>query len=462
MKRTCIIVLLYICAVAARGQDVDSILQIANSLSDQPDKAVEILSRALADHPDSDELLKVRAETYENLQQYDKAVADYMRLTQLEPEEENLWFRLGRNQYMNRQLPNAMESLNRATMLNSKHLPAYHIKIQILLDLHQYDAALKMSDYTLSIAETAMTYFFQGEVYRKMKIWLKAQWAYQGATKIDKGFIEAYIALADIAINTNKVREALEAAETALRIDPDSKEALIARSRGFALSNNFTDAIDDVSEVIRVDPDNVDAHYWRGTYYRDTNRPKEAIKDFDFVLKLQPDNWQVIGERADVYAKSDDKKTALEGYQNLLTIANNHPEKETITKFANQQIFELYREDRAPELTLIDPKPNGFDILIPDNMRSITIKGKITDESPIQLLTVNGQIIPVTPVDSDFEFAVVVNLENVQEIFIEVFDIYNNVSQVSYRLVIIESEKSQIVLPEDISVEIPAVEQASQ
>ena len=459
MKRTFIIILLCLCAVSARAQDVDAILFVADSLNARPGIAVEILNQALAEHPDSEELLKVRAEAYENLQQYDKAVEDYKRLTQIDPDDETFWYRLGHNQYKNGQLPDAMKSLHRATRINSNYLAAYHTKTQILLDLHQYDDALKVSDSTLKKAETAMTYFLQGEANSKKGLWPQAEWAYQKATQIDKGFIEAYIAWANITANANKGRETYDAADAALGIDPNSKEALIARSRGFALLNNYNYAIEDVSDVVRIDPNNVDARYWRGTYFNESNMPKEAIMDFDVTLKFQPDNWKAIAGRADAFAKTGDKKTALDGYQTLLNIAGNYPEKETIIQLANRQIFELHRENRAPTLALIDPAPNNFEIPVPDNLRSITIKGKITDESPIQSLTVNGQKIPVTLVDSDYEFAVVVNLENVQEINIEVSDIYNNTTKVSYRLEKLTTTST--ILPEDVQGEIPSVEQAS-
>ena len=208
----------------------------------------------------------------------------------------------------------------------------------------------------------------------------------------------------------------------------------------------FVDAIDDVSEVIRLDPNNVEAHYWRGIYYRDTNKPQEAIKDFEIVLKLQPDNWQAIAERADAFAKTGNKTTALDGYRKLLEIAANYSEKETITQFANHQIFELNRESHAPTLSLIDPKPESFDMSLPNDLASITIKGKIIDESPIQSLTVNGQNVPVTTVGGDFEFAAVVQLAEVQEIQMEVSDVYNNTTKVAYRLVLTETGKPQIAL----------------
>ena len=446
MKCAGIIFLLCFWTVVAQSQNIDAMLHAADSLSAHPEKALEILNQALARYPDSEELLKVRADVYENLKQYDKSVADYRRLTQLEPDEENLWYLMGRNQYNNGQLQEALKSLNRATNLNSKYLPAFHTKIQILLQLHQYDAAEKTGDSTLNIGGTAMTYFLWGEVQSKLKSWQKAEWAYSTATKTDKGYIEAYIALANIYANTNKARETLEAAESALGIDPDSKDALIARSRGFSLLKNYTDAIDDVSDVISIDPNNIDALYWRGTYYMDANKPQEAVRDFEQALELQPDHWLAIAGRSDAYAKTGDKKTALEGYQKLLAIADNFPEKDAIIQLANRQIFELNREDRAPVLTLIDPNPENFDIQIPDNQQSMTIKGKIADESPVKLLTINGQNIPVTPVGDDFEFAAVVNLENTQEIHIEISDVYDNTTQMSYQLVRYETEKPQITL----------------
>jgi len=446
MKRIEIIILFCICAITAQAQDIDAILHVTDSLSAQPEKAMEIVNRALADHPDSEELLKLRAEAHETLKQYDKAVADYKQLTKLEPDEENLWYLLGRNQFMNGQLQDALKSLHRATRLNAKYLPAFHTKIKVLLQLNQDDAALKVSDSTLRIAVTTENYFLQGEVYRKMKSFQKAGWAYEEATKIDKGYIAAYIAMADIAANTNKANETLEAADAALGIDPDSQEALIARSRGFALLKSYADAIDDVSYAIRLNPDNINAYYWRGTYYMDAVKPQEAIKDFELVLTAQPDNWKALEGWADAYAQAGDKKKALEGYRKLLTVADDHPEKDAITQIANRKIFELNRENRAPTLILSEPKADGFDLPLPDNLASITVKGMISDESPIKTLIIAGQTVPVTAVGGDFEFATVVNLENIQEIQIEVSDVYDNVAKLAYNLIRTETQKPQIEL----------------
>jgi len=396
MKLIGFLFLFFICAKLAQAQDID-ILDLVHS---QPEKAIEIINQELEENPDS----------------------------------ENLWYLLGRSLYYNGQLQDALRSLNRATRLNSMYLPAFHTKIEVLLHLGQNDAALKVSDSTLLIAETAMSYFMQGEVYSRMKSWQKAIWAYESATKIDKGFIEAYIALANIAANNNRSRETLEAAELALRIDNDSKEALIARSRGYALAKNWGYAIEDVSDVVLLDPDNIDARYWRGTYYIEANKPQEAIKDFEHLLKIQPTHWQAIAKRADSYAKIGEKKVALDGYQGLLNIANIFSEKDAIIQLANRQIFELNRENNPPVITLLEPINENFLIHTPENLKSIVIRGKINDESPIKSLTVNGQNTPMTQIDDDFEFAAVVNLEDIYEILIEASDMYDNVTKQIYTI----------------------------
>ena len=435
MKRFFILFVFCICANFAQAQDID----VSELLHTQPEKALEIINQALDESPNSEELLRLHAAACEILNQYDKAVAGYNHLTQLSPDEENLWYLLGRNQHKNGQLHDALRSLNRATNLNTKYLPAYHTKIQVLLQLNQDDAALKVSDSTLLIAETAMTYFLQGEVYSKLKSWQKAGWAYQSATKIDRGFIDAYIALANISANANKAGETLEAAEAALGIDSDSKEALIARSRGYALSKDYNYAIEDVAYVITLDPNNVNARYLRGTYYIETNKPQEAIKDFEQILKIQPDYWQALAGLADCYAKTGNKTAALEGYKQLLEIADNYSEKDVIVQFANRQIFELNREYNPPVITLIEPPHENFNINAPDNLQSIIIKGKIADESPIKSLTVNGQSIPVTQIGDYYEFVAIVKLENIHEMQIEATDAYDNVTKETYRLILTET-----------------------
>ena len=435
MKRACTVFLFSVCVLLMHAQDVDSVMHVIDTYNDRPEMALDILNQALEDNPASEELLKVRADVYENLKQFDKAVEDYKQLTRLSPDDETFWYLLGRNQFFNGDLQDAMRSLNRSTRLNSRYLPAFHTKTEVLLQLGQYDAALRVSDSTLRIAGTARTYFLQGEVNSRLGAWQIAEWAYSSAVRIDKGFIEAYIALANITANQNKAAETLEHAEAALAIDPDSKEALIARSRGFALRNDYYNAIEDISYVLEIYPDDVEARFWRARYFNSSNRPQDAIRDFDHLLRLEPQNWHAIAGRADAYAKTGNKAVAQEGYEKLLEIAANFPESNTIIEFANTQIFELHRENQPPVLTLTEPENENFEIIVDENLRSITIRGIIQDDSPLKSLIINGQNTTFVVIDDHWEFVALMALENVEEIMIEVTDLYDNVTQAKYKIV---------------------------
>jgi tetratricopeptide (TPR) repeat protein len=446
MKNISLIFLFCLTALVAQAQDVTVIIQQADSLAGQPEKALQMLNQAIVAYPASEELLKIRAGTYEELKQYGSAVDDYKKIAALSPDDEVNWYLLGRSQYENQQYNDAIRSSDRATRLNNKYLSAFHVKIKALLQLNKPEAALKVSDSTLNIGETAMNFFLQGEVNKRLNARQKAEWAYGRATKLDKGFIEAYIALSDLAVGMNKTDVAYANADAALGVNPDSEEAMIARSRALALLKQYSDAIDDATYVIRRNPDNVAAHYWRGTYYRETNKNQDALKDFEWVLKAEPGNWQALAGRADSYAGLGNKTAALADYQRLLSEADNRPDKDAVIQLSNQRIFELNRENRAPQLALEGASPDNFDIQVPDNLKAVTLKGKVTDESPIGKLRINGQEIALTAVNDGFEFVANVKLENIEQIQIEVTDVYDNINKLAYQLVRNETVKPQITL----------------
>jgi tetratricopeptide (TPR) repeat protein len=431
-------------AVAAHAQDVDMLIQKTDSLAEYPEMSLEILNKAVFANSQSEELLKVRAETYEHLKQYGKAAEDYQKITLLSPDDEHVWYLLGKNQYEDGQYEEALQSVNRSVEINAQYIPAYHLKINILLQTNKPNEALKVSNATLRVGETAMNYFLQGKVNDRLNARQQAEWAYSKAVKLDKGFIEAYIALSNLAAVLNKAEETLVNAEAALAINPDSEEALIARSRGWALQEQYGDAIEDVSYVIKLNPQNAQAYCWRGTYYHETNKNKEALQDFENALKIDPENRQALAGRADTYAAMGNKQAALDDYRKLQATVAEYPEKEAVLQLAGRKIFELNRENRAPQLML--ENTNDFYLKVPDNKDHITIKGKVTDESPIGKLLVNRHEIPLIPIGDGFEFTADVPLDGLDDIEIEVADVYDNSSKASYHVVRNETSKPQIAL----------------
>ncbi|MDR3093493.1 MAG: tetratricopeptide repeat protein [Bacteroidales bacterium] len=446
LKHIAFVFLFCLTTVVAQAQEVDSIIQQVDSLSNQPEKALSLLNKAIEMNPESEELLKVRAETYSHLKQYGKAADDFFKMTKISPDEELYWYQLGRNLYEDKQYANAIPALDRAIKLNAQYLPAYHTKIQALLAQDKPEEALKTSNSTLKIGETAMNYFLQGEVNKRLNARQQAEWAYTKATKLDNGFINAFIALSNLSADMNKTQEALENADAALAIHPESADAMLARSRGLMLNKQYNDAIDDATDVIKKNPDNVQAHYWRGIYYREVNKNQEALNDFEWVLKAEPSNWRAVAGRADSYAGIGNKDKAVAEYKKMLTDAASFADKNAIIKLANERIFELNRENHAPQLVIAGVSTENFDMMVPDTLATLTLTGKITDESPIGKLLINNKEVPVKAIDGGYEFTATVNVANLKEIQLEVSDVYNNINKLAYQLVKSETGKPQITL----------------
>ena len=198
--------------------------------------------------------------------------------------------------------------------------------------------------------------------------------------------------------------------------------------------NDYLNAIEDISYVLELYPNDLEARFLRAQFYSSSNRPQEAIRDFEYLLRLEPDNWQAIAGRADVYARIGNKAVAQEGYDRMLAIADNFDQSAAIRELANRQIFELHRENRAPVLTIIEPESANQEIAVEAHTTSLTLRGIIRDESPIKFLIINGQNVQFVTIGDHWEFVALLALENLDEIQIEVSDVYDNTTKLSYML----------------------------
>jgi tetratricopeptide (TPR) repeat protein len=65
------------------------------------DKAIEVITTALGEHPDSTTLLEIRGSAYEWKGETEKALADYTRMIALMPERPGGWCCRGNGPYPN-------------------------------------------------------------------------------------------------------------------------------------------------------------------------------------------------------------------------------------------------------------------------------------------------------------------------------------------------------------------------
>ena len=251
--------------------------------------------------------------------------------------------------------------------------------------------------------------------------------------------MEALIALAELRTDLNKLPFALQHVNSALQRDPDNRQAYIIRSRIYVKQLDYPKAIDDISKIILMNKDDIEMYYLRGTYYQEFTQHSNAVNDFTKVLLLQPKNADALYKRAWSYEQVGNFKDATKDYEALVAISEFDEEAQKLLVEAEGRLFELYREDNNPEIQFLDPVQREEHVLqFPKNLRIVSLKGRIVDESAIKSLKIEGLEVPVILEDENWEFLAAIDIEGKENLQIEVSDVYDNVISGTYAILLTE------------------------
>jgi len=107
-------------------ENYDAMLQVGIVYSElNPVKALPYLNAALTQRPNGQESLYARAYCYQNMKQYDSAMADYQRLINLNPKNPYTYFNIGYVQMIQGNWAKAVEGYKMATKADSDYTDAW-------------------------------------------------------------------------------------------------------------------------------------------------------------------------------------------------------------------------------------------------------------------------------------------------------------------------------------------------
>jgi tetratricopeptide (TPR) repeat protein len=172
-------------------------------------------SQALAEAaPDSAQAQQLEAEAFESQGQLDKAVTQYRTILEKNPQRRGIHYRLGR--------------------LYLTKTPA-----------DTENARKELEDELKIDPDSAAAEFLLGEIARQAGQWDDAIKHFGRATKLDEGFVEAYLALG-ISLNA---------------------------------SGKFGEAVSPLENYVKVQPDDPAGHYQLATAYARTGRKQDAQRE---------------------------------------------------------------------------------------------------------------------------------------------------------------------------------------
>ena len=256
---------------------------------DQPDKAVEMLERALEifEGEEKIELLFEMADVYDDYEEFDKVFDCLKMILEQEPENDEALYKIcfwtdftGRNE----------EGIT------------LHKKI---IDEYPYN---ELAWFNLASA-------FQG-----LKLYEKAIDAYKYALVIDEKFDYAYRNMGDALIRLRKYREAIEALEKVLELSRPEEVIYEAIGHCYDRLKNPAQARFYYRKASHLNPDNSRMYYKIACTYIFEKQWRSAIKQLEVALRIQRNQAEYNQAMAECYARLEDYREAINHYTAALFV----------------------------------------------------------------------------------------------------------------------------------------------
>ncbi|MBN1413615.1 MAG: tetratricopeptide repeat protein [Bacteroidales bacterium] len=397
--------------------------------------AIDQFSKAVQVDPDYVEAYIERARTYQTINDIEKAAEDYDRALVFKKKNKNLFLEASTINYKMAKYDKALELVKEAIDLDSKCDEAYQLQCKILLGKEDFSGALISINKAIFLKDNAENNYYHGVVSEMMKNYNQAELDYEKALAKDRKYIDAYLSLANLRLQLNKLNQAIDHCNSVLRINPKNKDAFLIRSKVYVKMYEYPKAIDDISKVVFNNPEDPGVYILRGTYYQDFTQYQNAINDFTKAIMLDPKNSEAYYKRAYSFEQIGDYKSAIKDYTLLSTLSEDDVYARKHLDDAKKRLYELNRETNRPKIVLLEPAASeDYTVKLARNRTKLSLRGKMHDESEIISLKINDSNTNFIKNGDIYEFLTEVDVSGLDIFSIVAEDTYNNIQQITYTI----------------------------
>ncbi len=397
--------------------------------------AIDQFSKAIDLQPDFANAYLARANAYEKLNMLKEASQDYDRASTFLSNNTDVFYQGARLNYLLGEYQKAIEKADASIFLKKTNPDGYVVKAKSLMALGRYEEAMATCNIALTLRETTENFYLRGLINVKLGRFSAAEEDFIRTVGRDPRHVDAYISLAELRLQLDKIQFALNHINNAIGLDPNNKKAYLVRSKIYIKQLDYPKAIDDISKTILMDPNDEEMYFLRACYYQDFTQHTNAINDFTKVLMLNPRNIQALYKRAYSYEQIVNYKAAIKDYEALTALSESDENAKELLKETQSRLFELYRESNKPVIVIIEPQLKDETMLqFPKGSSIVTMKGVIEDESDVKSVMINNLQFPFNKNEETgkYEFLAALDIQNKAEIVISATDVYDNTGSGRY------------------------------
>lgn len=395
----------------------------ANNIAD----AIIQYTKAIELDPDYEKAYVQRASAYSRSGEHKNAAEDYDRALVFEQNDAELYYFSGNEWHLYGDNPLALVRLTTSINMKNKFLEAYRVRMGVHMALMQYEDALNDGKRCLKLKENERAYYELAQVYEKLEMYNEAEEAYRQSIQKNRRIVATHFSFAQLLFQQESYEDAGNEVNEVLQIDPQHLEGILLQSQILSAMGNYLKASETLSMASVQYSDEPLIYIYRGDINNKMNQSSYAIIDYSKAIELDPENAEIYYKRGEAYEAIRDYENALADYEKLLTMSRYDGTAQKLHEEATQRMFELNREENKPMVVLIDPLSNDANTIdVSKELLLLNVTGVISEESDIQSLQVNGFSVPVEETEEGFKFLATVNLTNVNQVTVQVSDVYDN------------------------------------
>ena len=218
----------------------------------------------------------------------------------------------------------AIADFDQVIELQPNHDAAHNARGSAYVAKGEYDKAIADYDQAIELLpDLAEVYNSRGGAYYSKGDYDQAIADYDQAIALQTDDAQAYYSRGGAYYSKGDYDKAIEDYDQAIELQPDDAQAYYNRGIAYYDKGDYDKAIEDYDQAIELQPDDARAYNNRGVAYAVKGEFDQAIADFDQAIALQPDLADAYYNRGNAYAHKGEYDRAIEDFRKVVEVSDN-------------------------------------------------------------------------------------------------------------------------------------------
>lgn len=297
---------------------------IADKLYDEKKYAeyIPFLNRAVELKPDYLWAYTLRGIAYNELHDYQRAIADFDFALTLDPNDATAYYERGITYDELHDYQRAIANLDQALALNPNDSDTYYERGIVYVDLHDYQRAIDDFDQALALDPKSVdAYFERGIAYWNLKEYQCAIEDYNHTLSLDPNYTYAYSNRAIAYLWLKNIQQAIADYQRSRDLNPtDSNARWMIEWAEMGKDRIGMETAERLKAIAEIDSQDYVAYICRGVASGLQGKLNEGLVEIDAAIPLKPDEWDAYFWKGMICAYLGRNSAAIEAIEKALEV----------------------------------------------------------------------------------------------------------------------------------------------